>query len=317
MKITQVISIGINGGENIIQKYLHIRDSYLSLGVDYRLIIISPLEINYNFKNLKNIYLLKKETINHKCLLVRLWLKSLKQLNSLIKKLNPDYIILRIDSVNQSIYKFIKKHNNIILDYPNAPIEKTLQHKTFYQKLAFKYNHKILSLSTLNFVTIANTYYPNRYLFPNSLNFKKYLAKNSFDKNKISKELNILLMSSKYGEYEVNGYDRLFYGIQKYLKNNINYKFNIYLAGKDMISAKKFFSKFKNTNVNILYLDFSPINELNQYIDKIDLGVNDIGCHRENIYFNSTLKTVDFIGWNLPFLVSHNDTNISKEDKYL
>lgn len=310
MKIAHIISIGTNGGENIIQKYLNYIEVYKKLNIPYHLIILSPESINqFNF-NKQTITHFKIKTVNNKCGIKRIWIKGVNYLNSFFKNHDYSHIILRIDFMDKNILNFIKEFKPI-LEYPTPPIEATLKGKKLYQKLAKKYNHLALKESSLN-ITTSNINYPNKYIFYNSL-YDQHSKKTNY---KISSTIKVLFMSSKYGADEYNGYDRFINGIEYYLKNNDTHTFEFIVAGKDIEGFKSMLSNFIVDQVKITYLGFKTINELNFIVKSIDLGINDLGFHRKGLQEANTLKTIDFLGWNLPFIVSHTDVNLKANQKF-
>jgi len=319
LKLIQIISVGYNGGEGIIQKYLNFQEAFLENGVEHHLIILMPYSIQYSFPKRNNIYIIQSHVTREKYLLHRMWIKEVKKIQQTIKSIPYDYIILRVDSINKCLYRFISENKNkIILDYPTAPIEEYLIHKPTYQKLALKYNQEAINNSLFNIVTIPEVSYKKSYLFPNSLLEKKYISKSIYLKPSQKKDINFLLMSSKYGKYEVNGFDRLLNSLKDYTKSNSSsHKFNIYLAGTIEKNTQTYFESFNSPCINIIFLGFQTIESLNRIINDIDLGVNTIGYHRNKVFVNSTLKTVDFIGWHLPSIISHQDSNLKGNESYI
>lgn len=312
MKLLHIIFIGINGGNNILQKYTNYYLTFRKLGIDYRLLVIAPIGSSY-FSKEKYIEIHTFKYLKEKYLLRRLWFNSEKLIIKKINTFNPTFTILRIDQVNSTINRLVKKFK-LILDYPNAPIEKSLYQKPFYHKLAIKYNKQILEQSLLNIVTVKETEYKNSFVLPNSLINEQYYKKMDF--KIIGSSISILFLSSKYGSYEYNGYDRFLSGLSNFMKVDNNFTFKLYFAGGDKSDILKLINQYNLENLEINYLGFKSIEELNNLIPNINLGINDIGYHRQNIKFNSTLKTVDFLGWNLPFIISHLDINLNIKDQF-
>ena len=310
MKIVHIISIGVNGGENILQKYLNYIDIYKKFGLSYKLIVISPLSLKVDTICNNNVVFIQKQTTTQKCFLKRLWLQSMETLSQFLDREEYSHIILRLDFIDKNLLNFIEKYNPI-LEYPTPPLEKTLQGKDFYDKLAQKYNLQALMKSKFN-ITVIDVNYKNSYIFHNSL-YDQHNEKNNF---KIGNTINVLFMSSKYGLDEYNGYDRFLRGLEEYLKNNDDYQFKFYIAGNDKEGFESMLLPTIVQKVKIEYLGFKTIKELNQIIEDIDFGLNDLGFHRKGLSVANTLKTIDFLGWNLPFIVSHNDVNVKLDQKY-
>lgn len=310
MKIIHIISVGKNGGENIYQKYLNYYNSYKKLSVDYELIVIAPESVNETCFNAENTTVLKIYTSQEKCILKRIWINALPKLENLLNSNTYDFLILRMDFIDNGLFKFIQKYQPI-LEYPTPPIEKTMQDRHFYHLLANKYNPYALKASKLN-MTVIDVGYENSYIFHNSLH-DQHRKKTKF---LISDTINILLMSSKYGANEYNGYDRLLSGLEKYIKKNKAFNFVLYVAGKDVDGFKSMLNPFLEKNLTIHYLGFQTIPQLNEIVYKIDIGINDLAFHRRSLNVANTLKTLDFLGWNIPFMLSHSDVNIDKKHNY-
>lgn len=311
MHIVHIISVGINGGENIIQKYLNYAKIYKRLKVQYTLLILVPLDIQTDSFHDESIVFFKTYVASRKCLLKRLWMNALPKVEKVLDKIEYTDIIIRIDSIDKSLLDFIKQYKPI-LEYPTPPIEKTLVDKPIYQKLAQKYNHIALTCAPFN-ITPMEVGYVNSYILHNSL-YDQHVQKKNFI---LSKNIKVLFMSSKYGYNEYNGYDRFLEGIDLYLKSpEPQYSFEFLIAGHDVNGFKSMLSTNILKQVKMNFLGFQTISELNQIIESVDLGINDLAAHRKGLDKANALKTIDFIAWNLPFIISHKDVNISAEQGY-
>lgn len=240
----------------------------------------------------------------------RVWIKAIPKLKELLNQIQYNYLILRIDFIDKNILRIIKLYQPI-LEYPTPPIETTLKNKPFYHKLAIKYNKEALEYSKFNLTTL-DIGYPNAFIFPNSLN-DQHTKKINY---KINNEIKILLMSSKYGPFEYNGYDRFLKGLEKFILFNSKYKISLIVAGKDINGFKDMINDTLRDNISIEYLGFKNISHFKNIIDNIDLGINDLAAHRIGLNEANALKTIDFIGWNLPFILSHKDINLKKNQKF-
>ena len=123
-------------------------------------------------------------------------------------------------------------------------------------------------------------------------------------------------MSSKYAKDEYNGYDRFLSGMREYLQTDHEYNFTFFIAGDDKEGFESMLDSHLKKNIEIQYLGFQTIAELNQLIPNIDVGINDLAFHRKGLQEANTLKTIDFLAWRVPFLISHKDVNIKSEDSY-
>jgi hypothetical protein len=311
MKIVHVISVGINGGENIIQKYNNYIDVYKKFGIEYQLIILSPLDVNVGIVDNRSIVNIQVNPTTNKCLLKRVWLKAIPKLEQYLESIEYTHIILRIDFIDKVILNFTKKYQPI-LEYPMYPIETILEDKPLYHKLANRHNPIALKYSLFNITPIDNIY-KNSYVFQNSLH-DKHVKKEKFE---LHKTIKVLFMSSRYVAKHFNGYDRFLQGIENYLESkDKKYQFEFYVAGKDIEGFKSMLSNTISSQIKITYLGFQTIEQLNKVIPSLDIGVNDLAFHRNNVTISNTLKTIDFIGWRLPFVISTNDANLIEKQKF-
>lgn len=319
MRLVHIVYIGVNGGTNIYQKYKNYYKVFKkNENIDYHLIFISPVGFN-SFQEEENIYFIRGSFLNQKFSAMRVWENVYEELVSKVSLLNPDFIILRMDFVSKKIFKFIKKFKPI-LEYPTPPIEETTIEKPLYYKLSNRYNLEAMKSVPFSILAYDNGYYEgkleNIYVMNNSIfidNYKKRDFK-KFDK----KHITLLLMSSKYGKYEYSGYDRLLIGLENYLKESKETLFELYVGGTDIEGFKEILEHYDlqlvKEYVKINYLGFLPIVEINKYIDKIDLGINDLAVHRKQGGKVNTLKTLDFMAWGLPFVLAHEDHAIDGKE---
>ncbi len=319
MKLIHIVYIGVNGGTNIYQKYMNYYKVFKkNENINYHLIFISPLGFN-NFEDIENIYFLRGTFLNQKFSAMRVWENIYDELLKRVSQLNPDHIILRMDFVSKKIFNFIKKFKPI-LEYPTPPIEETTIEKPLYYKLSNRYNLEAMKSVSFSILSYDNGYYEgkidNIYVMNNSIfinNYKKRDFK-KYDETHIS----FLLMSSKYGKYEYSGYDRLLLGLENYLKESKKTLFELYVGGTNIEGFKEILEyydlKLVKEYVKINYLGFIPIIEINKYINKIDLGINDLAVHRKQGGKVNTLKTLDFMAWGLPFVLAHEDHGIDGKD---
>jgi hypothetical protein len=215
-----------------------------------------------------------------------------------------------------------------ILEYPFLPLSLNLIDKPFYRKLAQMYEESLIENSVGIIATLSifkeHPLYQKKpiFLFPNSLlpNIYKPKLFKKFD----GSVLNVLFMSSKYDIYHYNGYDRFLGGLNSFLSKNekIRLKFNLFFAGKgskegiEKIISFYNLKNLKSPRVGFIHLGFKSIEELNGIIDDIHLGVNDLAVHRKGSVYNTTLKTVDFIGWELPFILAYEDENLPEKASF-
>lgn len=323
-KILHIIPVAIKGGPSIIQKYLDYKKHFEKIGVDYKLIIIIPKGFHQEYIgkiiNDPKIYIIKSKFVNKKCIFKRTMMNALTPLDEIITIEKPTNIILRLGMIDSSYMRFIKKYMPII-EQASAPLEINFINAPLYKKLAKKYMPKVFQYTKLMTACLRyfKEFYPSEtqklYILNNSVDISKYKPKKYHNKGKSS--YNILLMSNIYSKYTYCGYDRLLKGLQKYLRTNKpDKKINIYVLGSDIDGFKELLKYHKiflpKTIVQFHFLGFRTISQINKIIGKIDLGINDLAAHRQGIKSVSALKTNDFLGWHLPFIISGDDENIFK-----
>ncbi|WP_321469669.1 hypothetical protein [Halarcobacter sp.] len=321
-KLLHIVPVGIKGAKSIISKYLNYREVFEQTLVDYILVIVVPKGFFDSFltdlKNNKNIYIIETKYINKKCIFKRSMINAKKDLDLLIKNLKPSKIILRVGMLDKVYINFIRQHRPIV-EQASAPIEHNFIKAPIYDLLAKKYIKELLELTPLmigclDYFKIHYKDYKDKiFILHNSLQKTKYISKRY--RKKFRKEYNLLLMSNIYSPYSYCGYDRLLLGINNYIKENKKIKpINLYVLGDDIKGFKSILHKnklvFNPKFVRIKYLGYKTIKECNKIIDKIDLGINDLAVHRKSLKTACTLKTLDFVGWNLPFVLSYEDENL-------
>ena len=322
--LLHIIPVAIKGGPSIIEKYLGYKRSFEKMNINYKLVIIIPKGFHQNYiKTIQNddyIHIIESKFVNTKCIFKRTMMNSLKPLDHIISQTKPTKIILRVGMLDNSYMKFIKKYKPII-EQASAPLEINFINAPLYEGLAKKYMPEIFQYTKL--MTACLDYFKEFYsdekekihIIYNSVDIPKYKIKRYTANKKDS--YNILLMSNIYSKYSYCGYDRLLKGLKKYLLQNKNAKkINFYVLGSDIEGFKELLKYHKihlsKKIVKFNFLGFKTIHQLNNIIDKIDIGINDLAAHRQGIKSVSALKTNDFLGWHLPFIISGTDENIRK-----
>lgn len=322
-KFLHVVPVAIKGGSSIMQKYLDYKKVFEKLNVEYVLVIITPKFFHSKFietiENDPKIYIIESKYVNQKCIFKRTMINALKPLDEIILKEKPTNIIIRLGMLDSAYLQFIKKYNPIV-EQASAPLEINFISAPLYEALAKKHMDNVFKNTKLMIGCLRyfNEFYPKNkdklYIMHNSVNIPKYKKRRFTHKNR-KNSYNILLMSAIYSKYSYSGYDRLLKGLQSYLKDKrVNKKINFYVLGNDIKGFKELLNKNKifldKSRIKFHYLGFKTIKELNSIVKKMDIGINDLAGHRQKIKSVNAIKTLDFLGWNLPFIIAGDDENL-------
>jgi hypothetical protein len=323
VRLVHLIYLGINGGENLIPKYLSWYKAFNSVGISYKPILVHSYP---NLLKLPNpIYQIYIPIKSRKCFMIRLINKSKERILEILKKESLNYLILRIETYSKHLLPLPSLFPTI-LEYPFLPLIYLHKQKPFYMKLTKKYEKDFITNAKAILATLSifkekepfNT--KNIFVFPNSLEPSLYKSKKF---KPITKEVNLLFMSSQYHINHFNGYDRFLIGLNNFFSKSRGIKFNLFFAGrlaeegiKTIIKYYKLKNLIANPNISFIFLGFKPIWELNKIIDDIHLGINDLAVHRLGYLRNTSLKTIDFLGWNLPFILAYEDENLPKKASF-
>lgn len=328
MKILHLVYMGKNGGSNIAQKYLSYLKGYNQFeDFEYNLVLINPLPYNTELieklKEIKkNLYIVQAKVMQEKCLLLRLILKTRSNVLSLINDAEPDVIFYRADMVS-SFSMFLANRYPFIVEYPFIPLNDYLHSRPLYLRLAKKYNQKIVEkseyvIATLNVFAKDVDIKEKLILLPNTADIEKYDPIDSF--TTLDNGINVLLLASEYTLEHFNGYDRFLKGLDSYIGNGGKMKFTLYVAGTQSQDVLKMVDElvlnYVKEYVNIVILGFKTIEELNKVVPTMHLGINDLAMHRKGILENTSLKTIDFLCWKLPFIIGYNDENLPEKENF-
>ena len=180
IQIKHLIYLGINGGENLIPKYLSWYKAFKTIGVSYEPIFIHSL---YSFPQIpgeiKQLYI---PISRKKCFMVRLINRSANFINDILNKKKPDVVVLRIETYSRKIHSLMEKFP-IVLEYPFLPLQFLHKTKPFYLKLTHKYEGDIINksqavLATLSIFKNLEPFKRKKlFIFPNSLEPSLYKPK--------------------------------------------------------------------------------------------------------------------------------------------
>lgn len=106
-----------------------------------------------------------------------------------------------------------------------------------------------------------------------------------------------------------HGYDRLIKGISDFYNDKSEKRIvNFYIIGSGL-ELEKLKEVAKDTGVekNIHFEGFKSGKDLDLYFDKCDIAVDHLGLHRKGMNKLSSLKSKEYCGRGIPFVLAHND----------
>lgn len=102
-----------------------------------------------------------------------------------------------------------------------------------------------------------------------------------------------------------HGYDRMIEGLYKYYQKNQTVKiyFHIVGDGEELPNIRELVNKFGIQNYVKIY-GYKSGKELDTIYNFCDIAVDSLGRHRSNIYYNSSLKSKEYLAKGLPVISS-------------
>lgn len=326
MHLLHIVPLGINGGASQAEKYLSYYECFQNHRnkVKYTLLFVAPIKNNFKLSERSmgyaDVYIHEVPYTSNRCSMKRLIDNSLSYISLFLDSHSFTQVILRLELVDKKLVRFIDRYKPVI-EIPSYPLEENTPHKPLYTKLAQRYMTKALKYCSGAIITVSYffDFYPEYkkkfYLMPNSLLESKYSCSPflPFD----GKTLNLMLLTTHFVLGHYSAYERLLIGMNQWFENNEEPLCNLYVFGDADNNLKKMISTLNldalADKVTIVSPGYLPLTEINNYTSKVHLGINDLGVfrkHSSNIA--DTIKTVDFIGWGLPFILSHHDENLEQ-----
>ncbi|MDT2767634.1 hypothetical protein P7G58_01965 [Globicatella sulfidifaciens] len=241
-------------------------------------------------------------------------IKAYKELNKnkydhvYIRKTNMDLLFLL------AIRRARRKHNRmkIMLEIPTYPYDK--ERTRFFDKILL-FSDKFIRNFLKNYIDIIFTYSQDKEIFNIPTINLSNAANTKLRKKKIvvSNSINIVAVAN----FDFwHGYDRFIKGLENYYKNGGTRKIvlNLVGEGKEIKYYKSIASDLIESG-NIVFHGTKFGNDLEDIYDACEIGLDAMGRHRSNIFYNSSLKGKEYGCVGLP-IVSGVKTELDYDEKY-
>lgn len=118
-----------------------------------------------------------------------------------------------------------------------------------------------------------------------------------------SESINIIAVAN-FGFW--HGYDRFINGMDHYYKhtnesNKVNIVLHLVGEGNELLKYRTLVSKY-NLSDHVLFYGMQEKKDLDKIYDRCEIGLDALGRHRSNIYYNSTLKGKEYGAKGLPII---------------
>lgn len=273
------------------------------------------MQINYfNTQNIKvKLYDVKKKKKSNVIVKIMRRMPFFSFYNWYVDKkliLDADCVYIRKTMCDYHLIKSLRrmKKNNprlkIIMEIPTFPYDYEMKWtaSNFLPILKDKWNRKKL----YKYIDKILTYSKDDNIF----GIPTLQLSNSVDINKI----NIKKTTDAEGSINViavakfafwHGYDRFIEGMYQYYKNNSKEKINIKLhlvgEGRELSQYKSLVNRY-NLHNNVYFYGNKDGKALNEVYNVCEIGLDAMGRHRSNVYFNSTLKGKEYAAKGLPII---------------
>lgn len=236
---------------------------------------------------------------------------------------NVDCVYIRKESVDYQLIKSLKrmkKYNSkikILMEIPTYPYdnEEKLTYSNAMLILKDRWNKRKL----YKYVDYILTYSKNEMIFK----IPTMRLSNAVDTSIVSakkatlsdRSINIIAVAS-FAFW--HGYDRFLEGMHEYYKSDKENKLNIMLHlvgdGDELVRYKSLVEDY-NLHHYVCFYGRKDGKELDEVYDKCEIGLDAMGRHRANIYYNSTLKGKEYGAKGLP-IISGVETEIDSDTEY-
>ncbi|EOU2068614.1 glycosyltransferase, partial [Clostridium perfringens] len=258
-----------------------------------------------------------------------------KYLSKNIKKLNYKQIYVRYPgSIEYYFYKTLKdlkkRGVDVYLELPTYPIGgelvnflKSLIGDKKYIEFTLRLNiyivHRILSRKIYKYIKKIVTFMPHDKVWgcdtvciDNGINIEdfKLNVKKKYSNNKI-----VLLGVANVAKW--HGFDRVIEGLGEYYKDKQELEVEFRIVGdSDLIDTLKSRVNELGISDKVEFLGIKRGNELENEYYNCDIGVSSLGMHRIGIKNGSTLKTKEYCGYGIPFIMAYKEKEINDNFKY-
>lgn len=138
----------------------------------------------------------------------------------------------------------------------------------------------------------------------------KLNVKKKYSNNKI-----VLLGVANVAKW--HGFDRVIEGLGEYYKDKQELEVEFRIVGdSDLIDTLKSRVNELGISDKVEFLGIKRGNELENEYYNCDIGVSSLGMHRIGIKNGSTLKTKEYCGYGIPFIMAYKEKEINDNFKY-
>ena len=232
-----------------------------------------------------------------------------------LEKYNYDFVYIRKAWFSDyDMIKFLKKikkgnpNTKIIMEIPTYPYDNEVMKFTDYTLL---YKDRIYR-SFYKYVDRISTYSTDQMIFnvPTICTHNGILydeEKIDFEHIKIpnnNEEINIISVSN-LGFW--HGVDRAVLGLANYYSSNYNKTIKLHIVGDgiEKQNLEKLVDKY-HLNEQVIFYGQKNKSELTSLYAKCDIGLDSLGRHRSNVYWNSSLKSKEYLSKGLFIVTSVN-----------
>ncbi len=127
---------------------------------------------------------------------------------------------------------------------------------------------------------------------------------------------NVINMIACGNLYYWHGFDRAIEGLAEYYQSNYDKELNLYIVGDgaEYITYKQLIEKYHLQN-HIFLIGSKYGKELDEIYDKCSVGLDSMGRHRSNVFFNSSLKGKEYCAKGL-VIISGVETELDYDKDY-
>lgn len=315
MKLLYFVPMEIKEFDGISKKVLYQVAALRRLEIEVE---ICCEEIKYNkiFRKIFNKDVILEKSVSNKVTKQLLYYKYEKTLKYIFEN-NFDVIYIRyVYFANPCFIKFLKKikekNIKVIVEIPTYPYDKELVHKDMIRQIKYfierKYREKMR-----NYVDKIITFSNDDEIF----GIKTVKISNGIDPNEISiinkkikRSINEINFIGVAGIAFWHGFDRFILSIVEYYKNNPKEIVKFHIVGdgnKETVNALKNLVKENQLEDYVIFYGYKAGKKLDEIYNKSNIGVGSLGAYRKKIYKSSALKSREYCGKGIPFVLGELD----------
>jgi len=242
--------------------------------------------------------------------------------NEIIELNIKNIYIRRIKPITPNLNSFLKycKKNNIKVyyefpDYPwyaPNPSEVFQYISYLYDRIAFvilkKHIDKVIGVSVRKDLNVKDTI-----IIKNGIN----LSNTPLTTRGIQESNNALHLVGVANVGFWHAYDRVIKGLRDYYNNNPNYKVYFHIVGDGgALPELRRLTLECGLDQYVQFHGSKTEGDLDEIINKCDIGIGILGNHRKNLFGDSSLKNREYCARGLPFIIAAEDYDFNDSFKY-